>query len=956
MGKRQIEQYIFDPAARTLKVIGNIKLEDLLLVTNVTDGIIIFNFADPGKGATRTWTSQGTQSIFSPFLNDGYTTFTFTFDTTAMSSTDKLNIYIDDEHNGTKIRPWDFGTDAIERMRTANPQSLIDADFEYGLQSTKWQNLGLNANIPSFFENPGVGLAVSEISSNGASPYSVITVTVAADAPAVGSVVSIFGTTNTIAEGLFIVASSNGTTSFTYQAKGQVGTGTNSIYTPYSVVKSGGTYDGTPMPLSTMTGNGAGGIVTVVFDSPHGLFPSSPITVVDSTAGTQSHEGNFFVTKVVDASTLEYDVGQTVTSGSISVTNVSIYARTDAFFIHRPFDGGVLIGPYLPAPGLEAKRQTKRYFRYQSGKGILFSTGTLFCPTYDIQNATYSSPDITFTTQLAHGVQEGVKVEITDIDSTGYTGNFIVKEIVNDYTFKVAAGGTTPTDATADLGLQPRVIINEWHGTCVRTGMFDDTNGLFWAYEGDNLCVVRRSSTFQTAGFCSVTNSSTTVSGTNTRFVDQLRVGEYIALRGQRYRITTITSNTELSVAPEYRGVTASNIKACLIREFRVNQTFFNMDKLDGTGPSGYTFNPKLMQMLAIQWSWYGAGFADFMIRGPNGEFITAHRFVNNNVNFEAYMRTGNLPARYEAMNESPVFYLAAASGTSGDLTLNNAIPYPNPEPGYPAHVILTSSQSGTTYQEIISYTGKSGNTLTGTTRATTFSRYLAGSNRTFSASSTAYNHPAGTPVQVVPNCAPTLSHWGSAVIMDGGFDIDTGYLFSLSDFDISVASGTTETILLFRPAPSVSNTLAGALGEREIINRSIIKFQDLEIQCDRNIEIAGILNPTNVNALSWANASSQTLGTGSNPFQPSFSQYVANANFSSAPVGGEIIFRYIAPGLRTSKQTFDLRAVKEIENSIVGGNNTYPDGPEVLAIVVRNRTNQTAVVDFSIRWTEAQA
>ena len=33
-----------------------------------------------------------------------------------------------------RTRPFDFGTDAIERMRVAS-QSMLDADFEYGLQS-----------------------------------------------------------------------------------------------------------------------------------------------------------------------------------------------------------------------------------------------------------------------------------------------------------------------------------------------------------------------------------------------------------------------------------------------------------------------------------------------------------------------------------------------------------------------------------------------------------------------------------------------------------------------------------------------------------------------------------------------------------------------------------------------------------------------------------------------------
>jgi hypothetical protein len=38
------------------------------------------------------------------------------------------------------VRPFDFGTDAIERQRVSLGQSIIDADFEYGLQATKWQS------------------------------------------------------------------------------------------------------------------------------------------------------------------------------------------------------------------------------------------------------------------------------------------------------------------------------------------------------------------------------------------------------------------------------------------------------------------------------------------------------------------------------------------------------------------------------------------------------------------------------------------------------------------------------------------------------------------------------------------------------------------------------------------------------------------------------------------------
>ena len=43
--------------------------------------------------------------------------------------------------------------------------------------------------------------------------------------------------------------------------------------------------------------------------------------------------------------------------------------------------------------------------------------------------------------------------------------------------------------------------------------------------------------------------------------------------------------------------------------------------------------------MIGIEYSWYGAGFIDYMVRGADGNFVYAHRIRNSNVNTEAYMR-----------------------------------------------------------------------------------------------------------------------------------------------------------------------------------------------------------------------------------------------------------------------------------------------------------------------------
>jgi hypothetical protein len=959
MARRKEERYRFIASTGTIKLPDYVKQDSILLIINTVDGIIIGNQLDSGKGFTVTYNPPPVTDVDFLYAIDGFTEITLDYDTSGMSDSDELTIYIEDERHGLKTRPYDFGTDAIERMRVAQPQSLIDADFEYGLQNTKWQSIGLNRNIPSFFEFPGPSLSVTSVTSQGAATYSTIRVTVeTGTALAVGTPVSITGTTNPLAEGLFIVIANNSPTLSTFDvlAKGSIASAT--ISTPYTVVKQGGVYAGTPMDVSTITGNGAGGKVTIVFGSPHGLVPGSPITVSDVTAGAQAHEGSFFIEQIVDGDTVIYDAGQTVTSGSISTANVSIYARNDSFFTHRPFDGGVLMGPFLPVHGLDAKRQTKRYFRYQSGKGILFTTGTLFNPVFDIQTATYSSPDISVTTQIPHGVQKGAEVKLYGITSANYNGTYRVKEITTEYIFKVTPV-SAPTDATAVLESQPRVAVTKWSGASIRCGIFDDDNGMFWEYDGQQLYVVRRSSTFQLAGTVAITSGSQAVAGTNTRFTEQLKVGDRIVIRGQSYIISTITNDTSLSVSPENRGASVTGVKPVIVRELRISQNQFNYDRLNGVdSPSGYNINLAKMQMLGIQYSWYGAGFIDYMLRGPLGEFITAHRIANNNVNDEAFMRSGNLPARYEVSNVSGNDKLASASGTSGNIVLNDASRFPEASATYPEYVMITSNQSGTIYHEVISYTGKSGNTLTGTTRATSYTVYLAGANRTFSGSSSAYNHPANSSVILLnTTCAPTISHWGSAIIMDGGFDNDDGYQFNYARTNISISGNSSSTVLLFRAAPSVSDTIPGLLGEREVLNRSQIKFREIEINNNsaRNLQISAILNPSNVGAATWVNANTRTVG-GASVFQPSFAQVALTGGTilgGTAPANGEILFQFLSTSGTT---TFDLREIKEVQNSILGGNNTYPDGPEVVAFYVTNNNSQAASIDVVLKWTEAQA
>ena len=78
-----------------------------------------------------------------------------------------------------------------------------------------------------------------------------------------------------------------------------------------------------------------------------------------------------------------------------------------------------------------------------------------------------------------------------------------------------------------------------------------------------------------------------------------------------------------------------------------VNQYSWNVDKLNGTGASGFTLSADKSNILFIDIEWLGVGSVriGFVI---NGQLITAHTFYNANSLTTVYMQTANLPIRYE--------------------------------------------------------------------------------------------------------------------------------------------------------------------------------------------------------------------------------------------------------------------------------------------------------------------
>ena len=118
------------------------------------------------------------------------------------------------------------------------------------------------------------------------------------------------------------------------------------------------------------------------------------------------------------------------------------------------------------------------------------------------------------------------------------------------------------------------------------------------------------------------------------------RVGYYGASNGMYLEV----SGTTGPALVERSSVSGS------LAETRVLQTDWNIDKLDGNGPSGFTLDITKAQILWFDIEWLGLGTvrAGFVI---NGAFVHCHSFHHANLITSTYITTASLPLRYEITN-----------------------------------------------------------------------------------------------------------------------------------------------------------------------------------------------------------------------------------------------------------------------------------------------------------------
>ena len=798
--------------------------------------------------------------------------------------------------------------------------------------------------------------------------------------------------------------------------------------------------------------------------------------------------------------------------------NTNVYVKSSATTQHRPFDGGVGMTTGL-TPDSSIIRQTRKYFRYQSGKGIQVSMAVNFNPPTDMEELTSALNVATVRTDAPHGFKPSTvnSVRVSDAEvptgHNGYNGNFLVSGVLNDYEFtyvyentpligKVVSGQNTITNIVDVSGIEvgktvltgtfgvssiaannlitnvnslsrtvtlsssvtgapsavnistinrasnlttvvtatnhglitgdyvtteavtdtsfnalfaqvtvidnvtfqyaqsaadasntsgtitkltrftvyrsngssvaygfPKFNLTGWNDASIHCGLFDSQNGMFFEYDGNELYCVRRSSVQQISGKINATYRSSQITGVDTKFTTQLNVGEFLVIRGMSYKVIGIESDTQLYMQPEYRGSTLSNIVGTKTIDTRIPQSQWSVDKCNGYGRSGYILDLNRIQMAYIDYSWYGAGKIRFGFKDQNGKVIYVHEFIHNNKFVEAYMRSGNIPARYEVVTQGePTFspqlfhwgtsvimdgrfdddkaYLFTAD--SNTITLTN---------GGSVLAVSRVNTAGAPYGPIRR------NDTTFQILTTASSSFSAGSsiqvqndfNSFYLASNTTVKSVNIIPGTLFSNVTLNNRFKSDLNVPSGGITFVVGGGASAS----SIAALSPVPLVSIRLAPSVDNGLTGGLGFRDVMNRMQLTLNSCGVLLTHESEVKLWLNAD----LSDSNFLNNT--------SPSLSQLYKHVPGETIKSGIQL-FSFRASGgsiINTTTQqrslvqtTQTLGEIANLGNSILGGDEVFPNGPDILTITVSPIDSSTITgqapfqASARITWSESQA
>jgi hypothetical protein len=532
-------------------------------------------------------------------------------------------------------------------------------------------------------------------------------------------------------------------------------------------------------------------------------------------------------------------------------------------------------------------------------------------------------------------------------------------------------------------------------------------------------------------------------------------------INGRTYYADVIDSNSFRLLASPNAGtvVNISSIGTTNIHSFipaksgiivtktvdtKVPQSEWNIDRCDGTGPSGYNLDLSKIQMCYMDFSWYGAGKIRYGFKVGDGLVKYVHEFKHNNILFESYFRSGNLPARYEVITfENPTYvpslfhwgtsvimdgtfdddrgYLFTAGsqtlsieGTTtksfaanginldtdlftvlthgfrtGDVVQFQSIAadgFPGLDSQNPATQIIGNQEFANltntakykvfvnspdlihlTPEDATITVGASVSRSAGTVTVVTAQAHnipATGNNNVGvynlynSSGAVITNIPEFYvgPVTVTNSTTFTFPATGSftvastptpdaaiAEVLNFTSQGNIQYTYFLHpDGSLNNTTGPNyQPLISLRLSPSADSGLTGKLGDRDIINRMQVRMQEIGVSTDELVEVKLILNGR-LNNLGFTPVDS-----------PSLVELVEHTPQDTIS-GGVQVYNFQAEAGSTTTLTLD--ALFELSNSILGGDNIFPDGPDILTVAVSRLTGENTRTSAKLSWSEAQA
>ena len=597
------------------------------------------------------------------------------------------------------------------------------------------------------------------------------------------------------------------------------------------------------------------------------------------------------------------------------------------YSVHMPYRGGVEMRTNTKAIGHVTSRQTKRYFRYQAGKGVHFSFGLNFGkPTdgvvkragqFDDANGIFweyrdgemyavrrnSNNPLTGVVKTVKGspIIKGTGTKLNTIPAV--TLNFTTDGTINDFELEQKVIKTTEVvvKLTPSGGSQTTLALNTDPGSNPSSGyIFNSTYDII--------------TVLQTLG----NGDAIEISLPHNK--GELNLGDTIVIRGDVYRITNLEREIKGQAGDfailnrAYNGVSQEAVNVNNVRDLKApsrirdwdNTKYYvrgqvvyypttqksyqclvnhsgqdhtpaedewwraedehpdyltydgklewNKDNADGTGLSTINADWTKIQMYMVDYAWYGAGGIYYGIKGPDAHYYLLHIYEHGNVLDDAYLRTPNLPVRYEVANEGTV------------ANLESAI------------------------------------------------------------------------------------HFGTSMLIEGRYDDDRGYAFVANSSAVPTEVQGRTPLLSVRPAPTASPT--GSTGFGELVNRAMVMPESIDVVSDGALLVEIIINGQLDPVPNWSLAGENSV-----------SQYSTNSN---TLVGGETIFNFYTSTSSSSEKTEsfnvttkDLTKLIMLSSGFYAGDDRFPYGPDTFTVVVTPVSESGTLINkacASLSWTEAQS